>query len=97
MLAYIPASEVARYFRFLETVYLPLGSERLEKHLYDGLALMLGFYPTIYVPEYARLVEGREVEWLTYRSALWVLRSALVGLPLLMLAALLGLRGRRSA
>ncbi len=97
VLAYIPASEIARYFRFLETVYVPLGSERLEKHLYDGLALMLGFYPTIYVPEYARLVEGREVEWLTYRSALWVLRSALVGMPPLMLAALLGLRGRRSA
>ncbi len=58
---------------------------------------MLGFYPAIYVPDYAQLVEGREVEWLTYRSALWVLRSALLGLPLLTLAALLGLRERRSA
>ncbi len=97
VLAYIPADEIARYFRFLEAVYVPLGSERLEKHVYDGLALMLGFYPSIFVPEYARLVEGREVEWFTYRSVLWVLRSALVGLPLLTLAALLGLRGRRSA
>jgi hypothetical protein len=97
VLAYIPASEIAGYFRFLEAVYVPLGSERLEKHFYDGLALMLGFYPAIHVPDYERLVEGREVEWLTYRSALWVLRSALVGLPLLTLAALLGWRRRRSA
>ncbi len=93
----MPADEIARYFRFLETIYVPLGSERLEKHFYDGLALMLGFYPSIYVPDFERLVEGREVEWLSYRSALWVLRSAMLGLPLLTLAALLGLRGRRSA
>ena len=44
-----PAAAVERYFRFIETIYLPFHKPRLEKMLYDGMALLSGSYYPIYV------------------------------------------------
>jgi len=41
--------EAAEYFSFVETIYVPLGHARLEKFVYDGLAIVLGYYPAIEV------------------------------------------------
>ena len=90
----IPGEEVSRYFRFLESVYVPLGSARLEKLGYDGLAMLLGFFPTIHVDDTARLLEGRALETAWSRGALWILRSALVIVPLFVLLELFARRAR---
>lgn len=90
----IPASEVRRYFRFVETLYVPFGSRRLEKYVYDGLAVMLGFYPTIYVEDLPRLAGRNRAEWVLFTGSLWLLRSAVIVLPLLGWAVL---RKRRRA
>lgn len=72
----ISGEEVGRYFRFVESVYVPLGHARLEKIVYDGLALAFGAYPTIRVPEAERLFAGHRLERGWYRGALWMLRLA---------------------
>jgi len=46
-IGYIPAREIDHYFHFIERVYVPLGNDRLEKILYDGLALIAGALPNI--------------------------------------------------
>ena len=78
---YIPGREVSRYFSFVETLYVPLGSERLEKHVYDGLALLLGFFPTTYFPEYDELMADHRREAVVFRASLWTLRSAVALVP----------------
>ncbi len=50
-LGFTPASGVKRYFRFIENFYVPLGNDKLEKMVYDGLALFSGQYYDIYTDE----------------------------------------------
>ena len=88
VIGYIPGEDVSRYFRFLETAYVSLGSGRLEKYVFDGLALLLGYYPEIGVLEYERLTEGRGLQIAWHRSSAWVLRSAFAVLPLLLVVEL---------
>lgn len=83
VIGWISRADVERYFRFLERFYVPLGSSRIEKYLYDGVALLLGFYPPIQVEDIGRLRDANPLEWHLYQFALWSFRSALVGLPLL--------------
>lgn len=92
-IGWIPAHEVADYFAFLDRVYVPLGSPRLEKYLYDGLALFLGRYPKINVSDERLLMGVNPLEWPFYVFSLWLFRSAVVLLPLL---AWLEWRGRRT-
>lgn len=87
-IGYIRAEDIERYFDFIETVYVPLGSERLEKHVFDGLALLLGTLPTIRLPAYPELVERHRLAFVAHRSSLWILRSALVVLPAALLLEL---------
>jgi len=78
----ISSREVAAYFRFLESVYIPLGSQRIEKYVYDGLALLAGRYPEIHVPATsADPLEGRQLEVRAHQGSLWILRSAAVVFP----------------
>ncbi len=90
----IPDPEIDRYFRFLEAVYRPLGNQRIEKLIYDGLALLLGYYPTIHVIDTDRLFAGRGVARTRYQATLWLLRSALVVLPAFLMMELLPHRER---
>ena len=47
----IKSEEVKSYFNFIDYIYVPLGNKRIEKILYDGLSVVLGYYPNIYVLE----------------------------------------------
>jgi hypothetical protein len=57
----ISRSEIEAYFAFLDRLYVPLGSEMIEKYAFDGLALVFGAYPRIAVTKQAfdTLFEGR--------------------------------------
>jgi hypothetical protein len=94
VVGYVPPSEVRRYFAFVEAVYVPLGHEKAEKYLYDGLALALGFLPRVYVPRYDDLMAHFRFEAPLQRAALWTLRSALVMVPLLIGLELIRRRAR---
>tara|TARA_B100000686_G_scaffold338637_1_gene411444 strand:- start:796 stop:1683 length:888 start_codon:yes stop_codon:yes gene_type:complete len=45
----IPQIEVLEYFRFIDAIYVPLGSIYLEKLFFDTLALAFGQFPNTYV------------------------------------------------
>ncbi|BBO67279.1 hypothetical protein DSCA_12090 [Desulfosarcina alkanivorans] len=82
-LGFTPASDVIRYFNFIEIVYLSFGSPKLEKMLYDGLALLFGQYYHIYVDD--GFLEQFETQILLFKSLLLTIRiclSVLVGLLL---------------
>ena len=83
VLGYVPPSEVHDYYAFLDRVYFSLGSDRTEKYLFDGLALVLGVLPEVFVPLYDELMAQHRVDLFLYRGALAVMRSAAVLLPLL--------------
>ncbi|MFQ5600813.1 MAG: hypothetical protein ACE5G2_09700 [Candidatus Krumholzibacteriia bacterium] len=94
----IPGAQVNRYFAFLDKTYVALGSAKLEKYAYDGLAVVLGLYPKIFVDSIADTFAGHHAERRFYLGALWVLRSAVVILPLILLVELNTLhRTRRRA
>jgi hypothetical protein len=93
-IGWIPGQEVAEYFDFVQRFYVPLGNRLLEKYVYDGLALLLGRYPEIHVSDVRPLAAGNPIAWPFYVCALWLLRSAIVMLPL---AAWLEWRARRSS
>ena len=80
---WIASADVQRYFTFLQRVHVPLGSAKLEKWLYDGAAVLLGFYPPIHVRSVAATFEGVEDVRRTQRAALGVLRLALFFFPVL--------------
>jgi len=85
---YVPAKEVEGYFAFLDRIYVPLGHERLEKYLYDGIALLAGVLPRVYVPDYERFAEGQRADLWLHRSALWTIRLGVFALPLLLILEL---------
>lgn len=88
----IPARGVDRYFRFLEASYVDLGlPPRLEKVIWDGAAVVLGFYPPIHVESLADARDGRTLRFLLLAASLWVLRLA----PLAALALLASALHRR--
>jgi hypothetical protein len=65
--------DVNNYMKFIEAIYVPIGSAKFEKYLYDGLSLFFGYYPKIYVKNITRL------EWVYLYAAishfyLWFLR-----------------------
>ena len=85
VIAFRSADEVTRYHNFLESIYVPLGNEKLEKYTYDGLSLFLGILPSLYITDYQKMMAVNSTEIYLHRLALWTLRSSLVVLPFLML------------
>lgn len=84
MLGRITSADLARYFRFLEAVYVDAGlPPRVEKVLYDGLALVLGVYPTIYADRLAEARERHRLRFAMHETSLWTLRIA----PFLLVAS----------
>lgn len=49
LLGFTPNEEIERYFNFIETIYLDLGHKKIERYLFDSIALLLGMYPKIYI------------------------------------------------
>jgi hypothetical protein len=84
VVAYVPSSEVRRYYDFLNAVYLPLGHEKVEKYVFDGMALLLGFLPRVYMPRYEAFMSELDHEPALYRASLWTLRSTLLMVPLIL-------------
>lgn len=87
VLGVLDHEEVERYFAFLEANYVSLGNEKLDKYVYDGLALVLGYYPAIYVAktDRATLLAGHGVRYLLALTLLWSVRALLVLLPCLVI------------
>ncbi len=90
----IRGSDVERYFDFIESIYVPLGRPELEKHMYDGIALLVGVLPEIQVTSLDRLYEGREGYRLMMIGSLWVLRAFVLIAPLLLLGEFVNLARR---
>jgi hypothetical protein len=85
---FISARDMGAYFRFIEAVYVPLGSRQLEKYLYDGLAVLAGAYPKIQVLGAAELFAGKRAERGRLIAACWLLRSAFLAIPFYVAVAL---------
>lgn len=68
--------EVESYFSFIDKVWLPLGIKRLEKIVFDGIAVVLGYYPKTYVSEqdYNKLFEDNEAVRLASETLLMSIR-----------------------
>ncbi len=67
------ATDVKEYFHFISSIHVDLKSARLEKYIFDGLAVLFGKYPPTYVESRAALGAPRGY-WITYLIVLWLLR-----------------------
>lgn len=89
----ITAADTARWYRFLEAVYVDAGlPERLDKTLYVGIGVLLGVYPPIYVTDLERLRSRHAVRFARMEAALWVFRLA----PLVLLSCALAWLAERT-
>jgi len=75
------------YFRFIETVYVPLGYPRFERLFYNALAVVCGYFPGAQLSQadYDRLFAGRE--WVVWSAAVlrWSARIVLLLLPIVLI------------
>ncbi|MBW2315886.1 MAG: hypothetical protein JRH10_17080 [Deltaproteobacteria bacterium] len=94
IVGYVPSSEIRDYYAFIERVYLTVGADMAEKFFFDGLALLFGRLPEVYVPRYDELVAGRDRDLKRHRAALAGMRSALFVVPMILAFELLLLRRR---
>jgi hypothetical protein len=72
-IGYMDGDDVNNYMKFIEAIYVPIGSAKFEKFFYDGLSIFFGYYPKIYVKNITNL------EWIYFYSAishfyLWFIR-----------------------
>jgi hypothetical protein len=92
----IEARSVDRYYRFLEASYVDLGlPPQLEKLIWDGAAVVLGFYPQVHVESVAEARRGHALRFFALEASLWVLRLVPLA-ALLVLAASLARRFTRA-
>ncbi len=83
------STEVGRYFRFIESVYVPLGNAPFEKYLFDGAAVLLGIFPPIYVTSPADLFQDVHLLRHFFIFALWMMRSLPLFIPLFVLSEMM--------
>lgn len=72
--------EIAQYFAFINRVYFSLGSKRLERVFFSGIAMVFGQYPRTYVTreEYLRLFGDKiYLPWMA-QLLLWLSRMLLL-------------------
>ena len=92
-LGFTPSSDVIRYFSFVDTVFVGLGSEKLEKMLYDGLALLFGQYYNIYV--YDAFIAPFKGQIIFFQIVLFLVRISLILILLLLISEIIyGVRKR---
>ena len=86
-----PGEEIARYFDFIDKLYIDLGNKRLERIIFSGIAIVADYYPHTYVAreDYARLFAGKmQVVWAA-RTLVWLFRLIpLLGFMLVVLSIL---------
>lgn len=82
-----PSSEVNAHFDWISSIFIPLGNRKLEKFVYDGLALEFGRHPKIYVSEadYQRLFTETSLRRFLNIAALWIIRILNLTFPLTIL------------
>jgi len=87
----IKSEEVDVYFNFIDKIYVPLGNKKIEKMLYDGLSVVFGYYPNIYVvqEDYFVLFEGNKATKILAHVLLISIRSLLLLLVFLVTILLL--------
>jgi hypothetical protein len=96
-IGHTPSREVERYFQFVQAVYLPLGNRYFEKLWYDGLAVVLGVYPQIYVASAERTFADYAIEHRLNTAALWLIRiGMLLGMADLICCLIRRLRRKRA-
>lgn len=76
----ITAGDCRKYYDFLSSVYFPLGNGKLEKYLYEAIALVAGRYPPVYIKtEEAHALDRGDSFWRMASVAfLWYLRVVLI-------------------
>ena len=86
-IATVDPGETQRYFRFIEAVYVPFGQKRLERLLYNALAVVFGYFPSAHVTqaEYDRLFAGRGMVLFGAALLRWTTRLLVVLLPIVVL------------
>lgn len=69
-------NDIARYFSFVEYIYFPLGSKRLERIVFSGVAIVFGYFPPTYVTtqEYSKLYAEYSYLPKAAQLLLWLLR-----------------------
>jgi len=93
ILGRMSSADLRRYFRFIEAVYVDLGlPPYVEKIAYDGLALVLGYYPTIHAERLAEARRRNPLRFAVQEGSLWTLRLAPLALVASVAAALYGSR-----
>jgi len=83
---FTPRSDVDRYFKFINKFYISFGNERVEKLIYDGLAILVGKYYTIYVDNDFMAKFNNEI--ILFKIFLYVIRGFLLVLPVCILIEL---------
>lgn len=83
---FTPSNEVDTYFKFINKFYISLGNEKVEKLIYDGLAILVGKYYSIYVDNDFIAIFNNEI--LLFRFMLYFIRVFLLVLPILILIEL---------
>ena len=79
------SDEIRRYFRWVERIYVPLGSPVLERFVCNASAIVLGWFPGLFVSQadYDRLVGPNKQILLIAQTMTWATRGLLVLLPTL--------------
>lgn len=80
----ISSVECERYFRWTKRIYFPMGSDKLEKYIYDAASLVLGFYPDVYVEaaDFQTLFESHgKIRFLSI-AFIWLVRGLLMAVPM---------------
>ncbi len=86
VIGYTGKAEIERQFKFLNTIYVPLGPAKMESHFYRFVTLVAGFYPVIQVASLTELFSPANLQLrLVYLACLWLIRISLAGWTVLAL------------
>lgn len=78
VIGYRDPGDMRRYWTFIEAIFIPIGNDRLEKMIYDGLALIVGVLPPIRVDDYQSIWEANAGAIILGKSALACIRAAIL-------------------
>lgn len=72
-----PKNDMVRYFKFINRVYFDLDARNAEKYIYQGLALLSGYYPRILidVQDAGRLFGEHQWQRRMANAILWSTRA----------------------
>ena len=56
-----PAKSYSQYVQFIDSIYVPFRNKKIEKYFYDGIAMVFGRLPVVYVEAGLEQLVGRYV------------------------------------